>query len=36
MTFPGRMFYSFPFYAERVRAISILKTPVHSIKKRAN
>lgn len=36
MTFPGRMFSSFLFYAERVRAIRILKSPVHSIKKRAN
>lgn len=35
MTFPGRIFSSF-FYAERVRAIRILKYPVHSIKKRAN
>lgn len=36
MTFPGRMFSSFLFYAERVRAIRILQSPVHSIKKRAN
>lgn len=33
MTFPGRMFSSFLFYAERVRAIRILKSPVHSIRK---